>query len=96
MEIIFCRYGDAEVIFDGSAPSIPHLFSQPVPHHQFRAEIAVPHRCAVRKCPTLVRIKEKLHNDKTHYKLWRSFVFKELPIGQHFSSVAATLLQLKP
>jgi len=27
MEIIFCRCGGAEVIFDGSAPFIPNLFS---------------------------------------------------------------------
>jgi len=32
MEIIFCRCGGAEVIFGGSAPSIQHLFFQPVPH----------------------------------------------------------------
>jgi len=44
MEIIFCRCGGAEVTYGGSAP-----FFQPVPNHQFRTEIAVPHWCAVRR-----------------------------------------------
>jgi len=46
VEIIFCRCGSYFWWFRTlhSAP-----FFQPVPDHQFRTEIAVPHRCAVQK-----------------------------------------------
>jgi len=45
MEIIICRCGGTKVIFGGFAPPF-RTFFQPVSHHQFSTEIAVPHRCA--------------------------------------------------
>jgi len=63
MEIIFCRCGGVEVIFGGSAPSIPHLFFQPVPHYQFRTEIAVPQGCggAEGGAKVLISVKDNIN-----------------------------------
>jgi len=59
--IVFLTFKDqCGNYFDGFVPFIPNHFFQPVPHHQFRTENAVPHRCAVRKvvrnCPPLQKI----------------------------------------